>query len=381
MAWKNDIMPLLSLWSSNPEAVNQLNIEQVVTTAGDGQLLDNSPCSHELREFLTQVSSDKLAEYTEHCLVKTFNRSGMVLQDVVNELGRRLDYLVENGKYQGTVGSVGYDGIWRSPEGMDVVVEVKTTDAYRISLDTIAMYRRKLFEAGKVHQTTSVLIVVGRKDTGELEAQVRGSRHAWDMRLISADALLALVKLKESTEGGATGAKIRSILVPMEYTRLDALVDVMFTAAKDVETTVESDTPLPPDSTEDADSSSSGWQFTDPQLLQAKRNDILAALGNRDGIKLIKRSRALYWDATHCYRVACTVSKRYTKKGTPPYWYAFHPKWDTFLAEAETAYMVLGCLDLKVAFVLPLDVVQANLSDLSTSGEQGKDLYWHIKIR
>jgi len=35
-----------------------------------------------------------------------------------------------------------------------------------------------------------VLIVVGRQDTGELEAQIRGSRHAWDIRLISAEALL-----------------------------------------------------------------------------------------------------------------------------------------------------------------------------------------------
>jgi hypothetical protein len=77
--------------------------------------------------------------------------------------------------------------------------------------------------------------VVGRDDTGELEAQVRDSRHAWDIRLISADALLKLVLLKESADDPETGRKIRSLLVPMEYTRLDAMIDVMFTTATDVE--------------------------------------------------------------------------------------------------------------------------------------------------
>ncbi len=68
---------------------------------------------------------------------------------------------------------------------------------------------------------SSVLIVVGREDTGELEAQVRGSRHAWDMRLISADALIKLVELKEGAGDPETGRKICSLLAPMEYTRLD----------------------------------------------------------------------------------------------------------------------------------------------------------------
>jgi len=66
----------------------------------------------------------------------------------------------------------------------------------------------------------------GPRDTGELEAQVRGSRHAWDIRLISADALVKLTQLKENTEGTETGRKIRSLLTPMEYTRLDQMIDV-----------------------------------------------------------------------------------------------------------------------------------------------------------
>jgi hypothetical protein len=193
-------MPLIALWSSNAAAIGQFTIEQVVATAGDGNLKDNSDCSFELREYLSQVPSTKLADYIDRCLTAHFPKSGMVLQDLVNELGRRLDYKATNGRYQGTVNAIGFDGIWVSPEGHTIVLEVKTTDAYRISLDTIATYREKLIAAERFTPPSSILIVVGREDTGELEAQVRGSRHAWDMRLISADALIKLVQLKSPFE-------------------------------------------------------------------------------------------------------------------------------------------------------------------------------------
>ena len=125
-----------------------------------------------------------------------------------------------------------------------IVVEVKATDAYRISLDTIAAYGDKLIANSEVFSPSSILIVVGREDTGELEAQVRGSRHAWDIRLISADALIKVVQLKEDTDAPDTGRKIRSLLAPMEYTRLDQMIDVMFTTAKDVETAAVAETTI-----------------------------------------------------------------------------------------------------------------------------------------
>ena len=110
-------MPLIDLWKSNPSAVDQFTIEQVVAAAGNGELKDKSKCSEELREFLTQISTGKIDDFVEHCLTKSFTRSGMVLQELVNELGRRLDFIVENGRYQGASNIVGFDGLWLSPEG------------------------------------------------------------------------------------------------------------------------------------------------------------------------------------------------------------------------------------------------------------------------
>lgn len=61
-------MPLLALWKSNPTEIHQFSIEQVVGTAGDGNLKDGSECSVELRAFLSQVPSAKLGSYVQRCL-------------------------------------------------------------------------------------------------------------------------------------------------------------------------------------------------------------------------------------------------------------------------------------------------------------------------
>jgi hypothetical protein len=376
-------MPLLALWASNPTAIGQFTVEQIVAAAGSGDLRDNSDCAQELREYLSQVTSQKLAEYIDRCLSAHFPKSGGVLQDLMNELGRRLDFKVTNGRYQGTTNSIGFDGIWISPEGQTLIVEVKTTDAYRISLDTITRYRDKLLETGQIASPSSSLIIVGREDTGELEAQIRGSRHAWDMRLISADALIKLVQLKENAEGPETGRKIRSLLVPREYTRLDEMVDVMFTTAKDVERVIEA-VDSEQEQVAEIDSASEKakgtWEFTDSKILQAKRDEIIRALGSREGVPLIKKSRALYWSPDHEKRAAFTISKHYAKRGGPHYWYGYPMQWDEFLKEGERGYLVLGCMDRDHAFAIPTDVFRPLVDDLNTTRNEDGTYYWHIQL-
>jgi hypothetical protein len=376
-------MPLLEFWSSNPAAIGQLTIEQIVATAGSGNLQDNSDCSNELREYLGQIDSQRLSIYIERCLTSHFPKSGLVLQDLVNELGRRLDYNVSNGRYQGTTNAIGYDGIWVSPDGHGIIVEVKTTDTYRISLDTIARYREELIKAGQIAANSSVLIVVGRDDTGELEAQIRGSRHAWDMRLIGTAALAKLVQLKEGAEGPEIGHKIRSLLTPREYTRLDEMVDVMFTTAKDVENAVGAETGKedePPQPDASAEKEKSEWNFTDSALLQGKREEIVIALSKREDTPLIRKSRALYWNPNHDVRAAFTVSKRYAKKGGPAYWYAYHPQWRDFLGEVDRGYLVLGCMDRNEAFAVPVGQFHPLLAALNTTEKEDGSFYWHLHL-
>jgi hypothetical protein len=307
----------------------------------------------------------------------------MVLQDLVNELGRRLDYKVTNGRYQGIAGAIGFDGIWSSPEGHSIVAEVKTTDAYRMSLDTLADYRRKLISSNEISTESSMLIIVGRQDTGELEAQIRGSRHAWDIRLISAESLLKLVLLKENAESQAVGGKIRGLLRPVEYTRLDKLADAMFDTVANVEDAptdelqVESPGGLVSADTVDQ---ANTWQFTNSAELQSKRLEIIRALGQREGSELKRKTRALYASADQRLRAACGMSKRYLGKNQNVYWYAFHPQWNDFLSDADNGFFVLGCMDKDEAYAISHPTIESLLPSLNTTTKDGIT-YWHIHLR
>lgn len=375
-------MPLLSLMDANANAVRQMNIEQIVKTAGDGTLRDNAESQNELREYLRQTKVELLASYADYCLNSSFPKSGEVLQDIVNELGRRLEYSVKNGRYQGVPKEVGHDGLWRDPNGHAIVVEVKTTDAYRIRLDTIMGYRDQLLSRNDVSKPCSVLIIVGRSDTGELEAQVRGSRHAWDIRLISVDSLFNLVRVKESTDSSETIAMIRRLLTPVEYTRLDALVDVVFTTTQDVESSVTVETGDQADvgTTLRANKEEAKWDFTPSDIIQAIREGIVSAVGQLHGVNFVKKSRALYWNVDGSRRIVCTVSKRYASQGNMKYWYAYHPQWSDFLQGGEVAFFVLGSTDLKVAFALPEALVRSHINDFHTTERKIGGQYYHIKI-
>jgi len=370
-------MPLVDLWKADKASILQMTIEQVASIAGDGKLLDNSQCQNELRQYLLEASTDSLAEYATYCLENSFTKSGQVLQDVVNEFGRRLEYSVENGRYQGVRNAVGFDGIWDEGRDFSLVVEVKTTDAYRLSLDTVAGYRTSLIDSGRVGEESSVLLVVGRTDTGELEAQVRGSKHAWYVRIIGIESLIQLVRVKESADSQETVQKIRTLLTPVEYTRIDELVGVVFAATKDVE---EASEEVVSEASDQRDVVLHSNDKTSAEILSKVRESIIVAASTVCGDALIKKTRATYWSPDHSKRIVCTISKLYESQGTTKYWYAYHPSWDEFLDDGEVAYLALGCVNLSGAFLLPVNLIRPVLPFLNVTEKKDGNRYWHLKI-
>jgi hypothetical protein len=153
----------------------------------------------------------------------------------------------------------------------------------------------------------------------------------------------------------------------------------MFTAATDVEPMVNQtiEEPITEVFSKAGDISGSGWEFTYSALLQQKRDQIVATLAKEMNSSLIKKSRALYWSANHDRRIVCTISKRYVKRNS--YWYAYHPQWDAFLSEASDGRLVLGCMDLAIAFAIPRPTIHSILSDLNTT-ELDRGIYWHLHI-
>jgi hypothetical protein len=369
-------MPLLDFWKTNREVVLTLSIEQILANAGDGVLKDQSECSIELRRFFSIVPADRLGVYARHCLETAFDKNGLALQDIVNEIGRRLEFDVEDGLYQGKRTAVGFDGIWKFRGEPGLIIEVKTTDAYNFSLDTLAQYRDRLVSEGRIEENASILIVVGREDTGALEAQIRGSRHAWDIRLISVERLLKLLQISEKSEDPGTLKQIRQLLRPFEYTKIDRIIDVLFEAAADVETQQEIEQAKPDD--EQPEGAGDPSNYAD---LEAKRRQTVEAFAALRSKELVKRSRTMFWSADKQFRVCCAVSKRHA--GSHPsrlYWYAFLPKWYEFLREGADSYLILACMDRDEAFALSRSVLDAYKDDFGITERPNGARYWHIEL-
>jgi hypothetical protein len=365
-------MSLIDLWAKSPDQLQGKQVQQLVAIAGDGKLTDDGTCSKEFREFLASVPSANLTAYCEQCLSSGFTDSGFVLQDIVNEVGARLGATATRGRYRGTVKRNGFDGLWVFPSGQSIVVEVKTTDAYRIDLNTIAGYRRDLLASNTLTEAqSSMLFVVGRQDTGDLEAQIRGSRYAWDIRLISVDALLRLMAIKEEVEDPAIVQRIHSILIPREFTRLDAIADILFSAAEEIKqddeaVEVEEST---------APSGSEGPKFKPVAFHEACVQRVQSKLG----VSLVKRSRAGYSSPDKKIALNCSVSKEHNPDTYPNYWFAFHPHQQVFLDAHEQSFVAFGCGSSKRVIVVPFKVFQPWLA-ASWTTTNGDRTYWHVVI-
>jgi hypothetical protein len=359
-------MALIDLWKKDKRQLADKHIQQVVAFAGDGKLCDFSEASSELREYFRSIASDQIAMYADQCLRDSFTNSGFVLQDLVNEIGRRLDFSVTHGRYRGAKNQPGHDGIWADGSRHSIIVEVKTTDAYRIDLDIIAAYRQSLAKSGSIDiEESSMLVVVGRQDTGDLEAQIRGSRHAWDMRVISVEALLRMLKLKEEIEDPSIIARIHGILIPREFTRLDPIVEIAFAAVEDVTQA--------PEVTGD-DDEAEGKKFT-PVAFHA---ECASRIEKKLGVPLIKHSRASFSSPDESVRVLCAVSRFHER--VKRFWFAFHPHQEEFLSTATNAYVAFGCGDADTLFLIPFTEFKPWLTNFNKTERPGR-FYWHVKIR
>ena len=367
-------MPLLDLWQRTPEQIRDKRVHQLIAFCGDGKLTDGGTGSTEFRTFLSHISTDLLSRYAEDCLAQSFADSGLALQDCVNELGARLGASVTPGRYRGVQGQPGFDGVWLFPDGFGIIVEVKTTDTYRIDLNKVAAYRSMLVAGGKVSlDQSSVLIVVGRQDTGDLEAQVRGSRFAWDIRLVSIDALFHLLRIKEEVDDPEMMSRIHQVLRPREFTRLDDIVDLLFRTAEDVRQ--EDPEPPPVSDVPAARLSADAPKFVPVAFHQP----CIERLEQHFACSLVRRSRSTFTSPDGSHAVTCIVSKEHNPESQPNYWFAFHPHQRDFLRNHPNAFAALGCGSPRQVLLVPAADFLSWIEGMWITQRDDR-FYWHVVV-
>jgi hypothetical protein len=365
-------MSLVDLWNSSPEQLSTKHVKQIIAFAGNGSLSDGGQGSAEFRGYLDLVPSEALKRYSSECLSEKFTDSGFALQDVVNQLGRRLGFVVENGRYRGSSKAVGFDGLWTFDTGHNVVVEVKTSDIFKIELDTIAGYRQALIRESRISaDSSSILIVVGGQETKELEAQIRGSRHAWDIRLISVDSLNRLVNLKEDLDDPDTVRRIREILIPYEYTKVDRIIELVFATTEEALLDEISEQP----DEEAVEAPASGAHSTPVKFNDACAARVEEALGQR----FVKRSRTLYSSPNETMGLIAIVSKEHVTNGIPNYWYGFHEYQQESLKAFPKAHVAFGCGSPDTVLLIPFAELESWLPEMHVTQRDGT-FYRHVQF-
>ena len=364
-------MSLAELWLKSRDQIETKLVQQIIGFAGEGKLRDGNETSTDFRKLLSYVPSDLLADYADQCLSSKFDNSGYVLQDIVNQVGERLGFAVKYGRYQGTKNDIGFDGLWSYPNKHALVVEIKTTDAYRIKLGKINEYRTKLSSSEAIQkELSSILIIVGREDTGDLEAQIRGSKFAWDIRLISVDSLFELLRIKEEVEDPETVSRIHQILIPREFTKLDEIINIVFSTTEDIR---QDEISL--DENEIKRHRGSASKNNKPVSFNeacAKR------IADQLNITLIKETAASFRSPDKSQGLVCSVSKEHMKAGIK-YWYAFHPYQKKYLDQFSRALIAFGCGSEETVLLIPFGDFEKWVGGMNVT-ETEKKMYWHVHI-
>lgn len=192
---------------------------------------DPNSASGRFRAYLQENvhSIGDLRAYVEAALSTSGDPYNKALQDLVNHVGSLLGFAVEFGRYRGVSGEIGFDGLWSSPTGWMLVVEVKTTDVYAVKTSTLLGYINDLISAGRIKRPDQALglYVYGRFDAkaSQLEKAIIAEKRQEQLRVSSADALLNLLELKQEYE--LDHETIMQLMLPFAV-RLDTIVDLIF---------------------------------------------------------------------------------------------------------------------------------------------------------
>jgi hypothetical protein len=359
-------MSLLALWKNSKEELQEKNLQQLLPLAGNGKLKDGNTASKEIREFFAHMNSDFLKKYMDDCLTEKFQDSGLALQDIVNEMGKRLGLIVDYGKYR-----KGVDGIWKYKDGNSLIIEVKTSDVYLTEIDPVIKNQKKLIKNNEIDKENSyILYVVGRINTSGFEAQVRGSRYAWDIRIISAESLYRLLKLKESVDDPGIIKQIHEILIPQEFTKLDNIIDIMFSTAEEVKDEMMQEEKNDEKDRREKSKRAVPVSFHEKCQLQVEKHL---------DVSFIKKTKTKYSSDESKTGIVVVISKVFEPETRENYWFAFHPHQKEFLEEHQNGFIVLGCGSEKQILLIPKDQLFKWLDGCWKTKEE-KRYYWHITV-
>jgi hypothetical protein len=206
-----------------------LTLERIVSLAGDWT--DESRASQQFRDVIgdEQTTTEEIESFLEEAVAGSKSYHNRALQDIVNNIGRRLGFEVEYGIYQGVSETIGYDGRWVSTstdKETHLVVETKKSAAFSIGPEQAGDYMEELVENERLdREQVYGLYVVGNGDVETVSQTILGSKYRDRMRVITAQRLLDLLEIQ--ADSGLRHDQVVDVLLPINAVDVGQLVGLI----------------------------------------------------------------------------------------------------------------------------------------------------------
>ena len=209
-----------------------------------GELEDGQESQQKFQHFIKQEKWG--LEHFDAWLNESIkNKWHKEFQDLIIALGRKLGFDIEFGCYKAIPGRVPFDGIWKTADGKHIIIEVKMGTWVSIDVSQLGEYLDRIAkERGISKIQVYGLYVVG--DEGEIKSladQVRGSKYAHDVRIISYGDLLVLAKMRK--ELSLADRQLARLLLPIDAVNVGELVQLInsLIKARESELSIARETP------------------------------------------------------------------------------------------------------------------------------------------
>ena len=263
-----------------------INLKQILDLVGK---LDDSPGEDTSRERFRRYLKDNatdignVRDYIEECLRSTGDDYNRALQDLVNFIGTFLGFEVSYGRYRGVQGEIGYDGLWKSPSGIYIVIEVKTSETYSIKTSTLVGYIDQLISDQTIPDWNHALglYAIGKPDEEikQLENAILVENRTHQLRIISVQYLISLAEMMQVFD--VSHADSLSIIRP-SGPKVDPLVDIM---TRLISQKSEEEIEINEGDIEDIDSAVKAYWLTSAKSDEERNADeIISTLVGQEGI-------------------------------------------------------------------------------------------------
>ena len=164
------------------------------------------------------------------------------------------------------------------------------------------------------------------------------------------------------------------LLIPREFTKLDEIVELVFSTAEAAKKTEE----LPEGG--EAVPQASIVEKEGPKFTPVAFNELVAKrVSVHLGLPLLKRTRALFSTPDDTRRVVCTASREYGEGTHRGLWFAFHPHQEEALEAIGRGYCTLGCGSPELIFLIPIQEFSTWLPGMNMTTKETRS-YWHVQI-